>query len=138
MSDEADAVLIQKFASIERCIRAIEEYLGGDLSRLDDQLIQDAVLLNVQRACEQAIDAACRMVSKRSLGVPSDAAAAFELLERRGLISIDSRHAMKAMVGFRNVAVHEYRRLDHAILREVVSNRLGDFRRLCRELAEHA
>lgn len=96
------------------------------------------MLLNVQRACEQAIDAACRMVSKRSLGVPSDAAAAFELLERRGLISIDSRHAMKAMVGFQNVAVHEYRPLDHAILREVVSNRLGDFRRLCRELAEHA
>lgn len=77
MSDEADPVLIQKFASIERCIRAIEEYLGGDLARLDDQLVQDAVLLNVQRACEQAIDAACRVVSKRSLGVPSDAAAAF-------------------------------------------------------------
>lgn len=45
---------------------------------------------------------------------------------------------MRAMVGFRDIAVHEYRRLDQAILRDVVCNRLGDFRRLCRELAEHA
>ena len=39
------------------------------------------------------------------------------------------------MVGFRNIAVHEYRRLDPAIVRTVVAERLGDFEALCRELS---
>jgi len=37
--------------------------------------------------------------------------------------------------GFRNVAVHEYRRLDPAVVRTVVEHRLGDFEGLCRELS---
>lgn len=32
------------------------------------------------------------------------------------------------------VAVHEYRRLDPAIVRTVVERRLGDFEALCRDL----
>jgi len=34
----------------------------------------------------------------------------------------------------RNVAVHEYRRLDPAVVRTVVGHRLGDFEGLCKEL----
>jgi uncharacterized protein YutE (UPF0331/DUF86 family) len=34
------------------------------------------------------------------------------------------------MVGFRKIAVHEYRRLDPTI----VEHRLGDFEALCREI----
>jgi uncharacterized protein YutE (UPF0331/DUF86 family) len=41
---------------------------------------------------------------------------------------------MRRMVGFRNVAVHEYRRLDPAVVRTVVAHRLGDFEALCRAL----
>jgi predicted nucleotidyltransferase len=42
---------------------------------------------------------------------------------------------MRRMVGFRNVAVHEYRRLDPAVVSTVVEHRLGDFADLCRELS---
>lgn len=41
---------------------------------------------------------------------------------------------MRRLVGFRNVAVHEYLRLDQAVVRTVVEHRLGDFEALCREL----
>jgi uncharacterized protein YutE (UPF0331/DUF86 family) len=43
---------------------------------------------------------------------------------------------MRRMVGFRNVAIHEYRRLDPAVVRTVVEHRLGDFEALCRELVD--
>jgi uncharacterized protein YutE (UPF0331/DUF86 family) len=42
---------------------------------------------------------------------------------------------MRRMVGFRNVDVHEHRRLDPAVVRTVVEHRLGDFTPLCRELS---
>ncbi len=34
------------------------------------------------------------------------------------------------------VAVHEYRRLEPAVVRTVVEHRLGDFQDLCRELSD--
>ena len=131
----ADDVLMQKLASIDRWVRQVREFVGGDMDRLKQQLIQDAVVLNLQRACEQSIDAAARVVSIRRLGVPADSAEAFTLLERAGALTPATAARMRAMVGFRNVAVHQYQVLDQAILRAVVEKHLGDFTELCRELS---
>lgn len=129
-----DDVLIQKLASIGRCLASVRRYVAGDLGRLDDTMVLDAVVLNLQRACEQAIDAACREVSRRGLGVPADSADAFTMLERESVLSPTVAERMRRMVGFRIVAVHEYRRLDPAVVRTVVEHRLGDFEALVREL----
>lgn len=130
----ADDVVIQKLASIDRCLAAVRKYVADDLARLDDPMVLDAVVLNLQRACEQAIDAACREVSRRGLGVPTDSGDAFAILEREAILSPQVADRMRRMVGFRNVAVHEYRRLDPAVVRTVVAHRLSDFEALCREL----
>jgi uncharacterized protein YutE (UPF0331/DUF86 family) len=132
----ADDVVIQKLASIDRCLAAVRRYVAGDPSRLEEPMVLDAVVLNLQRACEQAIDAACREVSRRGLGVPADSADAFSLLERERVLSSAVAERMRRMVGFRNVAIHEYRRLDPAIVRTVVEHRLSDFEKLCRELVD--
>ena len=129
-----DEVVIQKLASIDRCLAAVHRYVGDDLSRLEEAMVLDAVVLNLQRACEMAIDAACREVSRRGLGVPADSADAFTILERESILSASVAERMRRMVGFCNVAVHEYRRLDPAIVRTVVEHRLGDFEALCRDL----
>lgn len=130
-----DDVVLQKLASIDRCLRAIRDYVGGDLARLQEPIVLDAVVLNLQRACEQAIDAACREVSRRGLGIPTDSADAFTLLERERLLSPAVAERMRRMVGFRNIAVHEYRKLDPVVVRTVVEHRLRDFVALCRELS---
>jgi uncharacterized protein YutE (UPF0331/DUF86 family) len=108
--------------------------VAGDLGRLADPMVLDAVVLNLQRACELAIDAACREVSRRGLGVPADSGDAFTILERDAVLSTTVAERMRRMVGFRNIAVHEYRKLDPAIVRTIVEHRLGDFEDLCREL----
>jgi uncharacterized protein YutE (UPF0331/DUF86 family) len=130
----ADDVVIQKLASIERCLSAVRRYVADDLTRLEDPMVLDAVVLNLQRACEQAIDAACREVSRRGLGVPTDSADAFTILEQERILPTSVAERMRRMVGFRNVAVHEYRRPDPAVVRTVVAHRIGDFEALCRAL----
>ncbi len=130
----SDDVLIQKLASIDRCLASVRRYVADDLDRLQDSMVLDAVVLNLQRACEMAIDAACREVSRRRLGVPTDSADAFTILERESLLSPPVAERMRRMVGFRKIAVHEYRRLDPTIVRTVVEHRLGDFEALCREI----
>lgn len=129
-----DEVLMQKLASIDRCVSQVRRFVGGDLDRLRDQLVQDAVVLNLQRACEQAIDAASRVVSIHRLGIPADGAEAFSILERAGLLDATLTARMRAMVGFRNIAVHQYQVLDQAVLRAIVEGHLGDFEALCRAL----
>ena len=132
----ADDVVMQKRASIDRCLRAIRAYVAGDVGRLREPIVLDAVVLNIQRACEQAIDAACREVVRRGIGVPTDSADAFSLLERERILSPTVADRMRRMVGFRNIAVHEYRRLDPEVVRTVVEHRLDDFLALCKELSE--
>jgi len=38
------------------------------------------------------------------------------------------------MIGFRNIAVHEYQRLQLAVTEHVILHRLEDFQQLCRIL----
>lgn len=125
-----DDVVLNKAASIERCLRRVrEEYVGHESEIGTDFTRQDALVLNLLRACETAIDLAMHAVRTRRLGVPQSSRHAFELLGEAGLIDNETVQAMKRMVGFRNIAVHNYRALDLDILRAIVEHRLDTFMR---------
>lgn len=80
-----DDVVINKAASIERCLRRIQdEYAGNEQNLIENQTKQDAIILNLQRACETAIDLAMYVVSTRKLGVPQDSRDAYALLQAGG------------------------------------------------------
>ncbi len=124
----ADDVVINKAASIERAVRRVrEEHAGDDANLFANQTRQDAIVLNLQRACESSIDLAMHLVRVHRLGVPQDSREAFDLLERAGQLDAVLAGRMKRMVGFRNVAVHDYQRLSLDIVRSIVHERLDDF-----------
>lgn len=125
----AEDVILNKAASTERCIRRIEEeYAGTDRNLVENQTKQDAIVLNLQRACETAIDLAMYVVSYRKLGVPQDSRDAFTLLQTAGILPADLADRMQRMVGFRKVAVHEYTRLNLDVVRTIITKHLDDFR----------
>ncbi len=122
-------VILNKASSIERCIRRIEEeYAGTEQNLLENQTKQDAIVLNLQRTCETAIDLAMYVVSHRKLGVPQDSRDAFVLLQTAGILPAELADRMQRMVGFRNVAVHEYTRLNLDIVLTIITTLLNDFR----------
>lgn len=124
----ADDVLINKAAAIERAVRrAREEYAGDDRNLLANQTRQDAIILNLQRACESSIDAAMHLVRVHRLGVPQETREAFTMLEQAALLDADLAARLKKMVGFRNVAVHDYQKLNMDIVRRIVLEHLEDF-----------
>lgn len=76
-----DDVVLDKAASIERCLERVREEYGADGVELDvDQRRQDALVLNLWRACETAIDLAMHVVRVRGLGVPRSSRHTFVLL----------------------------------------------------------
>ncbi len=129
--------VINKVQSIERCIgRAREEYrlAAGDFQA--DVSRQDAAILNVTRACEQAIDLANHTIKAAKLGIPMESAESFSLLARAGVISSDLEEKLIGMVGFRNVAVHEYQKLDIGIVENIILDGLDELLKLTHCIVE--
>lgn len=126
----ADDVVLNKVAIIERCLKRIgEEYEGRESELVSNITRQDAIILNLLRACEAAIDLAMHMVRIRRLGLPQESREAFRMLQDSGEVDAETAVRMQAMVGFRNIAVPNYQKLDLDIVRSILSSRLDDFRR---------
>ncbi len=122
-------MVLNKAASIERCLHRITEEFTGDRQNLAaNQTKQDAIVLNLQRACETAIDLAMYVISQRRLGLPQESRDAFALLQTAGILPAELAARMQHMVGFRNVAVHEYTRLNLDIVHTIITKHLDDFR----------
>lgn len=128
-----DDILLNKAAIIERCIRRVEEEFRA-CPALDNFSHLDALTLNIERGCQAAIDMAMHVVATRHLGVPQSNADAFVLLERAGVIEASLSKSLRSMVGFRNIAVHQYKELDLDILRWVVESGHRDLIRLAQTL----
>ena len=106
--------------------RVRDKFIGRELEFDTDIDLQDIVVLNLQRACQIAMDMALRIGRVRRLGFPSDTAEMFRILVQAGLIDKPLGKSLRRMVGFRNVAVHEYQELDLARVRAIVEHRLDD------------
>ncbi len=120
-------LLIGKIQSIQRCVqRARDECQKAGDSFRTNFTYQDAAVLNVTRACEMAIDLANHIIRKEKLGIPCSSAESFQLLSRQGIISTELEKKMIAMVGFRNIAVHEYKKLNVEIVEHVIKHGLDD------------
>jgi len=134
-------IVLNKKVSIERCIRQIKLYYekeSGVSFELDYQK-QDAIAMNLQRSCELCIDIANHLIKTRKLGLPRDSRESFVLLQRAGLIDGRMAANLQAMVGLRNVLVHDYINLDMNIIIDVVENHLQellDFANLALRIAE--
>jgi uncharacterized protein YutE (UPF0331/DUF86 family) len=125
-----DDVLLNKAASIERRVaRAREEYQADPDGFAGNFTRQDAAILNIQRACEAALDMGQHVIRRERLGVPQSARDVFTLLASAGWIDTALAESLKRMVGFRNVAVHEYQSLQLPVTIHVITRHLDDFLR---------
>lgn len=123
-----DDILVNKSATIERCVaRAREEYAADPSSFATNFTRQDAAVLNVQRACEAALDMGQHLIRRERLGVPQGARDVFDLLAQGNWIDQPLADSLKRMVAFRNIAVHDYRSLLLSIMVNVITERLDDF-----------
>lgn len=120
-------IIFNKISSIERCLNRIEEVYGNNPKNLEDYTRQDSIILNIQRACECAIDLAMHIVSEKKLGIPQNSRDAFEVLEANKVINKELANKMKAMVGFRNIAVHNYEDVNMKVVQIIIEKHLGDF-----------
>jgi uncharacterized protein YutE (UPF0331/DUF86 family) len=122
---------------VRRRLTLLESYLGQlasyrgidvDAYRADWKT-QRIVERTLHLAIEVCMDVADHFVAERRLRVPETGAEAFEILAEAGLLPVPLATALASMVGFRNILVHDYARLDAAIVIRVLRSDLSDIER---------
>lgn len=120
-----DDILTNKAAIVERCVARVQEDFDENFAT--DFTKQDAVILNLQRACHACIDMAAHVVKTKKLGVPQTSRELFTLLAQHQLICSPLSERLQGMVSFRNIAIHDYASLNLDIIVSIVGHHLGDF-----------
>lgn len=105
-------VVLNKVSIIERCLKRISEEYDNNPLNLLNFTKQDSIILNIQRACEAAIDLGIHVVAEKKLGIPQTSRETFHLLQKNDIITMDLCKGLKFMVGFRNIAVHDYQEVN--------------------------
>jgi uncharacterized protein YutE (UPF0331/DUF86 family) len=119
-------VIFAKVANIQRCLKRISTITNDDPNSLDNIDKQDIFVLNLQRAIESTIDIATHIIASQGLGITTTIKENFKILNEAGIIDAELMKKMQAMVGFRNIAVHDYASLDINILKSILQNNLKD------------
>ena len=130
-------VVFEKVNRIQNCLQRIYKTVSDDLSRLDSYDEQDIVTLNLQRAVQLVIDLAAHVVRSESLGMPQSLKENFQLLWQNKIIGTSLKEKMESMVGFRNIAVHDYETLNPKILKSIVKDHLKDIEEFYTVLIKH-
>lgn len=119
-------IIINKTETIKRCIKRINEEYDGNPGSLNDYTKQDSIILNIQRLCEAALDLALHVIKEKKLTMPQSSRDAFTILCEAGYIDEPLTNSLCAMIGFRNLAVHDYQKLNLKIVEKIVELHIDD------------
>lgn len=128
-------VVLAKTSTIRKAVATIRDLRTLVPQPEKEWMRQDLAVLNLQRAAEACIDLANHLIAENGWELPRDARNAFEVLANRGVLPGDLLGVMRSVVGFRNVAVHDYTSLDPAVVQAIVQKNLGDLERFAATVA---
>lgn len=126
--------------TFSRRLAALERYLTkrrrlGAVSEtefLRDPAVHDLAERYLHLETEACLDLANHWIADRGLRAPETNRDAFTVLEQAGEIDPGLAERMRGWAGFRNVLVHEYIAIDHAVSYRAIVNELGDLENFAR------
>jgi uncharacterized protein YutE (UPF0331/DUF86 family) len=123
-------LVLRKLADLDQYLGQIAEYRNITVEQYrGDWKTQRIIERTLQMAIEVCLDVATHIIADRGLRVPTTYAEAFEFLGEAGLLDPIMRDVMIRMSRFRNLIVHEYARVDPAMVVRIVREHLADLAR---------
>ncbi len=126
----------EKLESLRSCVRRIEvKCPESSQALLSDLDLQDIIALNITRAVQLCVDISAHIVAESEQRVPDTMSGMFDVLAENGVISTELSTSMKNAVGFRNIAVHSYQKIDWTIVYGICKERFQDFQEFAKAIA---
>ena len=128
-------IIIAKASSVKRHMERVKKKVNVDLQIfLGDLDCQEIILFNLQMAVQNCIDIAAHIISEEGFGVPGSNNEMFYLLEENKYLSTKITEKMVKAVGFRNLIVHEYTKIEINQVYETARNDIKDIYHYLKEV----
>ena len=122
-------VVLAKLDSLQRRVSRIEEKTPSNVEVLkDDYDIQDIISLNLERAVQISVDIAAHILSTKDISTPATMGETFTALSEVDVVSTELAERLRKAVGFRNISVHEYQKIDWEIVFSICTKHMKGFR----------
>ena len=120
-------IVLAKTSAAKKHLKRIENLSQTPVHAfLNDNDAQDIALFNIQMAVQNCIDMAAHIISEAGLGTPGSTNEMFYCLEENGYIDRQLSEKMVKAVGFRNLVVHEYGKLDLERVHRIMQDDIRD------------
>ena len=128
-----NGIVERKLLMLESALRDMKGWNIVDYAFFKSSSMQQKAVERSLTVCvEIMIDTAVRILALKKIPPHETAIGKLEQLET--LSAIASSDNYKDMVRFRNLIVHRYENIDPAILFDIISNRLEDYKRFIEEI----
>ena len=129
-------LIAEKLESLRRCVQRVQTKCPPTPEELmEDPDLQDIISLNLRRVVQLCVDIAVHILADLEVKPPDTMGAAFDALMSAQIISAGLAVRLKKAVGFRNIAIHNYKEIDWAIVHSIAATRLADFSEFARVIA---
>jgi uncharacterized protein YutE (UPF0331/DUF86 family) len=120
-------VIESKLESLRRCLDRITSKKPDTLNQLlEDIDIQDIIALNLERSVQLCVDIANHILSSLDDAPAMTMAESFERLSEKRIIPNGLAQNLKKAVGFRNLSVHAYDKIDWHLVWNILEGDLKD------------
>ena len=110
-------VIASKLESLRRCLDRIRSKKPDTLNQLlEDIDMQDILALNLERSIQLCVDIANHILSSLDDAPAMSMAESFERLSENEIISVELAGNLRRAVGFRNLSVHAYDKIDWSLV----------------------
>ncbi len=125
-----------KLESLRKCMSRVEKKRPSSPDELHNNLdLQDIISVNLERAVQLCVDIGAHLISLSEFDAPTSLGETFEILEKMDVISSPTSIQLKKAVGFRNIAVHAYQKIDWNIVYYISQEGLNDFKTFAKEIS---
>ena len=120
-------VIKTKLESLRKCLDRIESKKPETLDDLlQDIDTQDIIALNLERSVQLCVDIANHILSSLDDAPAMSMAESFERLSEKKIIPPELAQSLKKAVGFRNLPVHAYDKIDWQLVWNILEGDLSD------------
>ena len=120
-------VIKTKLESLRKCLDRIELKKTKTLEDLIQDIdTQDIIALNLERSVQLCVDIANHVLSSLDDAPAMSMAESFERLSEKKIIPDELGKNLKKAVGFRNLSVHAYDKIDWQLVWNILEENLTD------------
>jgi len=132
LDHEAILARLDKLDECARILRELQKAARSDF--LADYHLYGLAERYLQLAIECVLDIGSLCITGLGLRKPETGQEVIDILHERGLLAGDLAARFEGIVGFRNILVHEYTRIDRSIVYASLHSRVGDLEQFAKQV----